>query len=109
MEGNLYEIVNEALRNENPQGIRYSDSWAKIWYGGLYHFNEVIAESVGCAIVSTPDGRINPSVEATDDVIEIVHAKIRSVGAKETLAFAKQLMNDAYTTQTPVYELLRRV
>lgn len=108
IQGNLYEIVNEALANKNSKGMRYSTAWEKIWNLGLYHFNEVIAECVGFALVPSPNGRIYISVEAPDEVVDKVHKKLQEAGIKETLAFAKQLMEDAYRTETHVYDLLRR-
>ena len=108
MEGKMHELVNEGIERSDPHALQYSYIWAKIWNNGLYDLNEVIAECVSFPIIPSITDRLRLSVEAPDEILDIVHQRIRQHGIKQTLAFAKQLMDEAYRTQTPVYDLLRR-
>lgn len=109
IQGRLYEILNEALARQDPYAERYAPIAEKIMQLGIYHFNEVIAECAGFDLVPTPHGRIYPPEDTPHQAIDQVNGVLRTRGVKETLAFAKQLMDDAYRTETDVYDLLRRV
>ncbi len=105
---NFYEILNEGIERSDPRALHYSTVWQKIYETGLYDLNEVIAECVSFPIISSSTGRLRLSVEAPVGVIDLVHHRLEQHGIKETLAFAKQLMDNAYSTETNVYDLLRR-